>query len=53
LLDYLAELLAEGHPPDWILPLAKRYLRRCPGCQAEFQAALADMHLGGREGNSP
>jgi hypothetical protein len=49
LMDYFADLLASGHAPREVLPLADRYLQRCPECQREYRQALADLVLVQRE----
>ena len=48
LMETLAELLADGHPLDEVLPVADKYLRRCPDCQEEYRRALAELALVGR-----
>lgn len=45
LIDYLADLLANGHAPAEILPLAGRYLERCPDCHHEYQRTLEELFL--------
>ena len=42
-MDYLASLLADGHPMSEVVPMADRYLRRCPDCQEEHRQALAEL----------
>jgi hypothetical protein len=45
LMDYLADLLAEGQRPEVVRPLAERYLQRCPGCTEEVQRTIEDLLL--------
>jgi hypothetical protein len=48
LMETLAEMLAEGYPRDEVLPVADKYLRRCPDCQDEYRRALAELTLARR-----
>jgi hypothetical protein len=45
IMDYLADLLAEGHRPQAIRPLAERYLQRCSGCTEEVRRTIEDLLL--------
>lgn len=45
LMDYLSDLLSNGHPPDQVLPLAEKYLERCPACPEKHQQAMAELVL--------
>jgi hypothetical protein len=45
LLDYLADLLASGYRPQAVLPLAQKYLQRCPRCDDEFRHTVEDLLL--------
>ena len=45
LMETLAEMLADGYPQDEVLPVADKYLRRCPDCQDEYRRALAELAL--------
>lgn len=45
LMETLAEMLADGYPLDEVMPVADKYLRRCPDCQDEYRRALAELAL--------
>lgn len=40
LLDRYAELVARGENAEELLPLVKRHLELCPGCEDEYDALL-------------
>ena len=43
-MDTLADLLTDGLPPEEVLVVADKYLRRCPNCH-EYQQALTELAL--------
>jgi len=50
LMDYLADLLASGHPADLVLATGEKYLQRCPECRQEHRRAMAELLLTPEEG---
>ncbi len=43
LLDCLSDMLAEGYAAEEVMPIADKYLGRCPGCRQEYMAELAEL----------
>jgi hypothetical protein len=50
LMDFFGDLLSGGYPSEEVLPLADRYLRRCPAnCRREYRAMAQSLLLTGEE----
>jgi hypothetical protein len=45
-LDCLSDLLADGYPVKEIMPLAGKYMNRCPECEQEHLHALIEFYTG-------
>jgi hypothetical protein len=45
LMDHLSDLLAGGYSLQAVLPLAEKYLERCPNCQDEYVQDLQELLL--------
>jgi hypothetical protein len=49
LLDCVSDLLADGYAVDEVMPLADKYLQRCPQCQQEYLQDLYELIAGQQE----
>ena len=45
LSDQFAELVLDGKPAAYLIPLVHAHLERCPDCKEEFEAFLAALRL--------
>jgi len=49
LLDCVSDLLADGYAVAEVMPLAGKYLSRCPQCQQEYLEELTEFISGRQE----